>query len=355
MTVAIDERAVEAFSARLFEIFTDGMVTLIIDVAHRTGLFEAAAAGPATSQLLADRAGLTERYVRECLGALVTAGIMTYDPTSGQYELPAEHAVCLTGTGSLNLAPFSQLTTLLAKTLPDVAKAFRDGGGVPYEAFRPDFVELMDGTSRGFFDGQLLDGLLPLTGDLPDRLAAGIRVADIGCGTGHSTNVLARAFPRSHFRGYDINPDALERGRAEAAEWGLANVTFEELDVVALPNEPALGAVFAFDAIHDLVQPAEVLKRVNAALAPGGYFLMFDIKASSHLENNRANPLAPMIYGFSTLHCLTVSLAYNGTGLGAMWGEELARQMLTEAGFVDIEVHDVPDDPLDSLYVARRP
>jgi SAM-dependent methyltransferase len=172
--------------------------------------------------------------------------------------------------------------------------------------------------------------VLPLTGDLPTRLAEGIRVADIGCGSGHSTNLLAKAHPRSVFVGYDIAVDALDRARSEATAYGLTNVSFQRLDVTELPAVPPLDAAFAFDSIHDQVDPAGVLARVRAALRPGGIFV-------------------------STLHCLTVSLAEGGAGLGAVWGVELARRMLTAAGFVGIEVHDVPDDPLDVVYVARRP
>ena len=351
----LDEAAVQEFAGQLFDTYTKGMLTLMIDLADRTGLLEALASGRGTSRQLAERGGLDERYVRECLGALVTGGIVEYDPAANAYELPAERAVCLTGEGSLNMAPFSRFTTLLAKTLPQVARAFRDGGGVPYDAFRPEFTDVMDGASRGFFDGQLVDGLLPLAGDLPARLTAGARVADIGCGSGHSTNLLARAFPQSTFVGYDTNADGLARARTEAAAYGLSNVTFENLDVATLPAEPPLDAVFAFDAIHDQVDPAAVLDHVFAALKPGGVFAMFDIRASSRLERNIGNPMAPLLYATSTLHCLTVSLASGGAGLGAMWGEELALNMLATAGFVDVEVHEVPDDPLDSLYVARRP
>jgi SAM-dependent methyltransferase len=349
----LDETRAQAFAERLFGTYTEGMVTLMVDLAHRTGLLDTLAAGAGTSTDLAERAGLHERYVRECLGALVTAGIAGYSPADRCYSLPAEHAVCLTGGGSTDLAPFSRVLALLAPHVPAVARTFREGGGVPYEAYRPEFTDVMDAISRGLMDGQLIDGILPLT-DLPDRLRRGIRVGDVGCGTGHAVNLLARAFPASRFTGYDLAPDAIERAREEAARWELANASFEVLDVAELPADPSFGAVFAFDAIHDQADPAGVLRRIHDALEPGGVFVMFDIKAASALESNVGNPFAPFLYAVSTLHCMTVSLAVGGAGLGTAWGEELARQMLTDAGFTGVTVSDVPDDPTDSLYLAYR-
>lgn len=351
MTATRDDARIEQFAGSLLTTYTASVTTLMIDLADRTGLLDALATAPGTSTELAERAGLTERYVRECLGALATAGIV--DHGGGTFTLPAEHAACLTGEGSANIAPMARVCTLLAPHVTGVARAFREGGGVPYEAFRPEFTDVMDGMSRGLMDGQLLDGILPLVAGLPERLAAGARVADIGCGTGHSTNVLASAFPDSTFFGYDISAEAVERARAEARQWGLTNVTFGVLDVVGLRVDDPLDAVFAFDAIHDQVDPAGVLAAVRRALRPDGVFAMMDIKAASRLEDNIGNPLAPLLYGISTLHCMTVSLAHGGAGLGTMWGRELACAMLADAGFGDVTVHDVPDDPLDSLYVAR--
>jgi SAM-dependent methyltransferase len=351
---ALDEARVEQFAGRLMATYTEATVTLMIDVASRAGLLEALAAGDGTSTDVAHRAGLVERYVRECLGSLVTAGIVEYDPATRRYALPPEHAACLTGPGSLNLTPLARLNTLLARHVDGVTRAFREGGGVPYEEFRPEFTDVVDAGNRGLLDEQLTAGILPATGALPARLAAGTRVADIGCGTGHAVNLLARAYPRSSFVGYDLAPDAIARARAEAAEWGLPNASFEVQDVRQLPTDPPFGAVFAFDAIHDQADPAGVLARVHAALEPGGVFVMVDIKAASALEDNVGNPIAPWIYGVSTLHCLTVSLAQGGAGLGTAWGEQLALQMLAEAGFVDVTVHDVPDDPFDSVYLALK-
>jgi 2-polyprenyl-3-methyl-5-hydroxy-6-metoxy-1,4-benzoquinol methylase len=350
----IDDARMQAFAGRLLATYTESMVTLMIDVAFRTGLWEALAAGAGTTDELAERAGLVERYVRECLGALVTAGIVEHDAATRRYALPPEHAACLSGPGSLNLAPFSQVSTLLAGHVADVSRAFREGGGVPYDEFRPEFTEVMDGMSRGLLDDQLIEGILPRTGDLPQRLDAGIRVADIGCGTGHAVNLIARAYPASQVTGYDLAADAIAEARAEAVDWGLANASFEVLDVRHLPAQPPFGAVFAFDAIHDQVDPAGVLRRVYEALEPGGLFVMLDIKAATALEDNIGNPFAPWLYGVSTLHCLTVSLAHDGAGLGTVWGEQLAKRMLAEAGFVGITAQDVPDDPFDSLYLGHR-
>jgi SAM-dependent methyltransferase len=349
----VDERTIDEFAGRLFGLYTSGLLTYMIDIGHRTGLFQAAALGPATSGELAARAGLQERYVREWAAALATGHVLTYDAPSHRYRLPAAHAACLTGSGAMNLAPGSQLCTLLAPHVAAVARAFREGGGVPYSAFRPDFTSVMDALGRGTYDELLLDGFLPLTGELPQRLAAGIRVADIGCGTGHCVNLMAAAYPASQLVGYDLADDAIARARGEASALGLSNVSFDVLDVADLPRDPGFGAVFAFDAIHDQADPDAVLRRVQEALVPGGWFVMVDTKASSNVEDNVGNPLAPLLYSISTLHCLTVSLAAGGAGLGTAWGQQLAEQMLADAGFVDVDVQDAPGDPLDLVYVCR--
>jgi SAM-dependent methyltransferase len=350
----LDQEKVEGFAQRVFGAYVDSMLVLMIDLADRTGLL-AVMDEPGTSQELADRASLDERYVREMLGALVTGGIATYEAATTRYRLPAEHAVCLTGEGSANLAPLSRIPTLLANYLDDAEVVVREGGGIPYERFRPGFTSVMDGVSRGVFDEQLVPAILPLAEGLVDDLHRGIQVVDIGCGTGHSTVVLARTFPASTFVGYDLAADALEVGRAEAAAEGLTNVRFEVRDVRDLPDDPPVDLVCGFDVIHDQADPEAVLARVHRALRPGGCFLMMDIKAASRLEDNLDNPFAPFLYTVSTLHCMTVSLAQGGAGLGTVWGEQLAQSMLADAGFAEVTVHDVPDDPLNQVYLARTP
>jgi SAM-dependent methyltransferase len=350
----IDGEQVEQFLGRLMSLYTGAMLSYMIDIGDRTGLFDAAARGPATSDELATRAGLVERYVREWLGAMVAGGIFDYDAATSTYTLPPERLVCLT-VGPANLAPISRLNTLLGKHVHQVARAFREGGGVPYAEFRPEFTDVMDAIGRGAYDSFLLDAYVPLVPGLADSLEQGVRVADVACGTGHAVIVLARAFPASTFVGYDLDEGAIARARAEAEGAGLGNVRFETCDAARLTVREPFDAVLVFDAVHDQVDPAAVLTRIHAMLRPGGWFLMKEPHAADTLEEHAMNPMAAVQYALSTLHCMTVSLAHDGAGIGTVFGEGLARRMLVEAGFADVEVHAAPGDPMDAIYVSRKP
>lgn len=347
-----DRATVRAFSQQMLGLFSDGMLALMVDLGHRTGLFEAASQGPATSTEMAGRAGLEERYVREWLGAMVTGGILLFEPSTGVYELPPAHAACLTGSGASNVARMAQLNTHLATHVPAVARAFREGGGVPYSAFRPEFTEVMDATSRAHFDDLLVPRWLPLAPGVLDRLTAGARAADIGCGTGHALLVLARAFPASTFVGYDFAHDAIERANAVAAAEGLVNLSYQASDVAQLHVDELYDLVLSVDAIHDQADPAAVLRVIHDSLSPDGTYIMVEPTASSNLEDNVANPMSPWLYGVSTLHCTTVSLAQGGAGLGLAWGEQLARTMLADAGFDTVTTCPAPGDPMDTIYVT---
>jgi SAM-dependent methyltransferase len=348
----IDPLRIEEFAGNVLSIYTGSMLTYMIDIGHRTGLFVAAAAGQATSDELADRAGLTERYVREWLGAMVTGRIVDYDPATATYSLPPEHAAVLT-PGPMSMAPIAAFQTHLGKHVHQVARAFREGGGVPYADYRPEFTDVMDAISRTAFDGFLIDAYLPLAPGALDQLRTGARVADIACGTGHALIVLAREFPASTFVGYDLDHGAIARARAEASGAQLDNVTFEVCDVAQLTVDEPFDIVFVFDAIHDQVAPTAVLAAIHNALRPGGTFVMVEPHAGDSLEENLTNPMAPIMYSASTLHCMTVSLAHGGAGIGTVFGERLARQMLTESGFTDIQVHPT-GDPLNAIYVSRK-
>jgi 2-polyprenyl-3-methyl-5-hydroxy-6-metoxy-1,4-benzoquinol methylase len=344
--------ATKQFGAKLVGFYTGSVLTKLIDIGYEVGLFEASRFGPATSDELAERAGLKERYVREWLGAMATGGIYRYDPGSERYELPEEHAVLLTGHTAQNAAPHSRILEHFGNHLPKIKACFRAGGGVPYSAYRPVFTQCMDDVWRRIFDQTLVPSFIGGVPGLAERLQAGISVLDVGCGTGHAMNLLAREFPRSRFLGYDIGEDAIEAAKREAREMQLANSRFEIQDVAELPASPKFDLITAFDAIHDQKDPDAVLRGARQALAPDGLFLMVDFKFHSRVEDNMSNPYAPMYYGISLMHCMTVSLAVGGKGLGTVWGEETARRMMAEAGFGQVEVLDTPR-PQNYMFVCR--
>lgn len=351
----LDPAKTEAFTGKMVGVLNGAILALMTSIGRQTGLFERMAAlPPSTSEAIATAAGLNERYVREWLGAMVTGGIVTYDAGARTYVLPAEHAAVLTSAaGARNIARFMQYIPMLAEVEADVIHSFRSGGGVPYARY-PRFQALMAESSGLRFDHLLLQKVVPLTG-LAGALEMGLDALDIGCGQGHAVNLLARAFPRSRFRGYDFSETGVAAARAEAEALSLANARFAARDVAALGEREAYDLVTAFDVIHDQARPHDVLREVARALRADGTFLMVDVRASSDLAGNIGHPLGPFLYGMSTMHCMTVSLALDGAGLGTVWGEEKALAMLREAGFTSVEVHRLgPDDPLNNYYVARK-
>jgi SAM-dependent methyltransferase len=345
--------AVQVFADRLLGIYTASVLAKLIRVGYATGLLEATAKASQTSGQLAAGLGLDERYVREWLAAMATGGILSYEPAACTYLLPPEHAALLTGTGARNLAPMATIVEHFGTHLPAVEDCFRAGGGVSYAAFRPQFTDAMDDLWRRIYDEQLLDGFLAAAPQVITRMGAGCRVADIGCGTGHAINLMATAFPASNFTGYDLAGDAIARARDESRQMGSDNVAFEVLDITRLPADPPFEVIFAFDAVHDQVDPAAVLNRVHDALTPDGCFYMVDFKFSSDLAGNLENPFAPLYYGISLMHCMTVSLAEGGAGLGTVWGIEQAREMLSAAGFSQIDVLDSPR-PQNCIFLCHK-
>jgi hypothetical protein len=196
----------EAFAGRRLGVVNDGMLALMVSVGHRTGLFDAMTGlDPADSSTIAEAAGLEERYVREWLGATVTGGVVEYDSEHGTYWLPREHAASLTrAAGPGNIGSYTQFIAMLGQVEGDIVASFRNGGGVPYAKY-PEFTRLMAEDSALVFDATLIDTVLPLVSGLPARLAEGIDVADVGCGSGHAINLMARVYPASRFVGYDFS------------------------------------------------------------------------------------------------------------------------------------------------------
>ena len=354
-TETIDQAKAVAFAGQMVGILNGSVLGLMTSIGHRTGLFDKMAQlPPSTSQQIAGATALNERYVREWLGAMVTGRFVEYDPASQTYRLPPEHAASITrAAGPNNLAAFMQFAALMGNVEDQIVDCFQKGGGVPYSAY-PKFQQLMAEESAQVFDATLTDVTLPLVPGLVDRLKSGIEVADISCGQGHAINLMAKAFSNSRFVGYDFSEGGISAGKAEAKQLGLTNARFEVKDVAALNETATYDLITVFDAIHDQAQPRKVLANISRALKRDGVFLCVDIQASSNLEENMQHPLAPMLYGVSTLHCMTVSLALNGEGLGTVWGEQKARELLTEAGFKQIDIEHIEGDIFNSYYVCRK-
>ncbi|UOY02025.1 class I SAM-dependent methyltransferase [Blastococcus sp. PRF04-17] len=348
-----DEQRAEAFADRMVGALDAASLVLQCSIGDQLGLFDVmAGSDDATSEQIAQAAGLQERYVREWLAALTVARVVEHDASDRTYRLPPEHAAVLTrAAGPDNLARLCQYIPMLAEAEQLVVAAFRSGGGVPYSAFSR-FHEVMAEDSAAVNDASLLDTILPLVPGLPERLTAGIDVADFGCGSGHAVNLMARAYPASRFVGYDFSPEAIDRARAEAAACGLPNARFEVQDVAGVDRADAFDLITAFDAIHDQAQPAQVLAAIARALRPDGIFLMVDITGSSEVADNIDMPLATFLYTCSLLHCMPVSLGLDGVGLGTMWGRQTALRMLGEAGFVDVAVRAIETDPQNAYYVC---
>lgn len=346
---------IEAFEDRLIHALNEAGMLMMTSVGHRTGLFNAMAdmAG-VTSTALAARTGLDERYVREWLGAMVASGIVEMDPTNATYWLPSEHSARLTHRDGANLAIYAQFLSLLGAVEDDVLRCFREGGGVRYERYTR-FHEVMAEDSAQTVLPALIDIILPLVPGLTERLQQGLRMLDVGCGRGRALMLLAERYPESRFTGFDLSEEAIRWARVRAAESGLDNLTFEVRDLSdfdTTASKDAFDFVTTFDAIHDQARPLNVLKGIHRSLAPGGIYLAQDIRGSSHHDRDRDHPLGAFLYAVSCMHCMTVSLAQGGEGLGTMWGRERAVDYMRRAGFSDVQIHELPHDIQNDYFVC---
>ena len=342
-----------SFEDEMLDVMNKAALALLLSVGHRTKLFDTMAKlEPSTSQEIAIASGLIERYVREWLGGLVTSKIVDYQPESQKYSLSKEKAEFLTRNGSYNFAASMQWIPALAYVEDHVVNCFEKGGGVPYELFKRFHTVMAEESSQTVL-GSLVENILPIIPQISENLNSGIKVLDVGCGSGRAINFMAKIYPNSNFTGYDFSSEAIENATNEAKNLGLMNSTFEKQDVSKFSRDGFFDVITAFDAIHDQAEPAKVLANIRKSLKSDGVFLMQDIRASSKLENNMNHSLAPYLYTVSCLHCMTVSLAQGGKGLGAMWGKELAIQMLKEAGFSSVEVKELAHDPINYYYIAK--
>jgi 2-polyprenyl-3-methyl-5-hydroxy-6-metoxy-1,4-benzoquinol methylase len=347
--------AAEKFLQRTCDIINAGAQAVMISIGHRSGLFDTMARlEPATSQRIADQAGLAERYVREWLATMVTAGIVIYAPAQQSYYLPPAHAACLTRGAPLgNAAVFAQHVALLGAVQEQTLHCLESGAGTRYGDY-PCFHQVMAEDSELSVVDSLIDTILPMVDGIDARLRAGIDVLDAGCGKGLALIAMAEHYPQSRFTGYDLCADAIADAAHAAAARGLHNLRFVVKDMTDFDESASYDFITSFDAVHDQKHPAQLIARIQRALKPSGFYLMQDIGGSARLENNLDFPLASLLYAISVSHCTPISIGQGGDGLGTMWGWETAQAMLEQAGFTTVERHRLEHDPMNVWFVSSK-
>jgi SAM-dependent methyltransferase len=349
----IDETKLEAFVGQAVVDMGAAISGLMLHIGDRLGLYKAMAdAGPITSDTLARRTGTTERYVREWLGNQAAGGYVVYTPADSTYELPAEQAMVVAHEDSPVFlgGAFETIASCYADH-DKFVDAFRTGTGVGWAEHDH---RLFTGVLRLFRPGyaaHLVEEWLPALDGVVEKLRSGGTVADVGCGLGASTIVMAQAFERSRFVGFDTHTPSIQGAREAAAEAGLSQrATFEVAAAKDFPGE-GYDLVCMFDALHDMGDPVGAARRIRRALAPDGTLLLVEPFAGDTLEQN-LNPVGRLYYGLSTVICTPGSLAQDvGLGLGAQAGERRLTDVLRKAGFT--HVRRATETPFNIILEAR--
>ncbi len=352
MTVqqSIDQAKTEAFVGKVLTDATSAVATVMASIGDRLGLFKHLAEAPATSVELAKRAHIDERYAREWLSEMASAGYLAYGPTSQRFTLPPEHVPVLAEEGGpFFLGGAHQMLMAEIGPFNQLLQAFRQGGGVPMEAYGPDLWEGMARFSAGLFEHQLVPVWLPAMPQVQTKLEHGALVADVGCGQGRALIKLAQNYPQSRYVGYDSFAPAVATARANTEAAGVAErVRFECLDVSeGLPQQ--YDIITTFDVVHDAVSPLRLLRAIRQGLRSGGRYVCLEVNGSQKLEEN-VGLTGSLLYGTSVVYCLTTSLASHGEGLGTLGlPETRLRAWCIEARFS--EVRRVPIElPFNNLY-----
>ena len=351
--MAINEAKLQAFVARVLHDVAAAQSAALVVIGDRLGLYRAMAdRGPLTPGALAACTGTSERYVREWLINQAAGGYVEYDAATGTFTLSPEQELVLATTDSRAFLPGAfQMATALIKLTDAVAEAFQTGAGLAYEAWEPAFAEGMDRCGRAKYETHLLRSWLPALQGVPEKLEAGASVADIGCGRGAALVLMARAFPRSRFVGFDTHAPSISFARAAAAAAGLtARLRFELSSASTFPGAD-YDLITCFDTIHDLADPVGAARRVAEALAADGTWLIVEPPAGDRLEEN-LSPLGRLLASTSVLHCIPVSLAQGGTGPGTLGGERWIHEVVRAGGLT--RFRRVTETASDLVCEARR-
>ena len=350
----LDPDRLRAFARLTFGHMNGAVTAALIYLGDALGLYRALAEGAATSEELANRAGLHERWVREWLFNQAAASLV--ESADGRFWLTPEGEAVLANEDHPAFAggTFSQMPGMM-RVLEPLQESFRTGLGLDYDALG---AEGAAGVERGFAPWVktfLVPVGVPAVPGLQERLAAGAMVADVGCGGGAALIELAKAFPASEFHGYELSRHALDRAAANKAAAGIENVAFHHVVDEPMPSDGRFGAVLTFDCLHDMAHPDRVMTEIRRAIADDGIWWIADIKSHASFEENVAeNPMASMMYGFSVLTCMSSAMSEpGGHGLGTLgFHEARAREMTAAAGFTHFERVEI-DHPINAFYAVR--
>ena len=350
----LDEARLDAFINQFVGDFGVALHASTVVLGDKLGLYRAlAAAGPLTPAELAERTETAERYVREWCNAQTASGYLTYDPSNGRYTLPEAHVAALTDESSpaCVLGGFQGMTAATRAT-PRIIEGFRTGKGVGWHEHDPN---LFEGTERFFrpgYNANLVSSWIPALDGVEEKLRAGATVADIGCGHGASTLIMAKAFPKSKFVGFDYHEPSIERARRHAADEGLGDrVKFEVARAKTFPGKREYDLVAFFDCLHDMGDPIGAATHVRESLKPDGTWMLVEPFAHDKPEDNH-NPLGRVFYSVSTLVCTPASLSQEvGLALGAQAGEGRLTDVLKQAGFS--KVRRATETPFNLVIEAR--
>ena len=349
----IDQAKLEKFMAQALGELGAGMNAALVIIGDKLGLYRAMAdAGPMTSTELAEKTGTTERYVREWLNAQAAGGFVTYDAGTQRYTLPDEQAFALAVEDSPAYLPGAyQIVASVLKDEPRITEAFRTGAGVGWHEHCAD---LFQGTERFFrpsYAANLVSSWIPALEGVEAKLKAGAKVADVGCGHGASTVLMAKAYPKSKFVGFDYHPPSIEHAWKAAAEAGLHDqVGFQVAWAKEFPGK-GYDLVAFFDCLHDMGDPAGAATHVRQTLAPNGTWMIVEPFAHDRVEQN-LNPVGRVYYSASTMICTPASRAQEvGLAMGAQAGEARLRDVVMRAGFKSFRR--AAETPFNIVFEAR--
>jgi SAM-dependent methyltransferase len=348
----LDMEKLEAFVFRAVDEVGATLNTALVVMGDRLGLYKAlAGAGPLTPTELAERTGTAERYVREWLNAQAAGGYVEYDPESGRYTLPPEQALALTDSESPAYLPgFFQIALGSVIDSPRIAEAAETGEGVGWHQHNHNVFEGCERFFRPGYAANLLTSWLPALDGVVEKLEQGASVADVGCGHGSSTILMAKAFPSSRFTGSDYHDGSIETARQRAAEAGVDNAEFQIAPAAGFEGAK-YDLITMFDCLHDMGDPVGAARHVRKAIAPDGTWMIVEPRAGDRVEDN-LNPVGRAYYGFSTLLCTPASLSQEvGLALGAQAGEARIRDVVTSGGFT--RFRRAAETPFNLVFEAR--